>query len=72
MFFPFTESLSQKSHGIAPPKCSGIFDADAAQTLGTMAQQGIRILLGLGIFGTVVEIIKSTYKLLTQGLSAKT
>jgi len=53
-------------------KASGIFDADAAQTLGTMAQQGIRILLGLGIFGTLVEIIKSTYKLLTQGPSAKT
>jgi hypothetical protein len=50
-------------------QASGIFDANAAQTLGTMAQLGIRIALGLGIFGTVVEIIKSIYKLVTQGSS---
>jgi hypothetical protein len=47
-------------------KASGIFDPDTAQTLGTLAQTGIRIALGLGIFGTVVEIIKSAYKLVTQ------
>lgn len=51
-------------------QASGIFDADAAQTLGTMAQTGIRIALGLGIFGTVIEIIKSTYKLFTQRSTA--
>jgi len=49
-------------------QASGILDADAADTLGTMAQQGIRILLGLGIFGSLVEIIKSAYKLVTQRL----
>lgn len=47
-------------------KASGVFDVDTAQTLGSMAQTGIRIALGLGIFGTVVEIIKSLYKLFTQ------
>jgi hypothetical protein len=52
-------------------KASGIFDPEAAQTLGTMARQGIRIVLGLAIFGTVVEIIKSIYKLITQGSSVK-
>jgi hypothetical protein len=52
-------------------KASGIFDPDAAQTLGTMAQVGIRVALGLAIFGTVIEIIKSIYKLITQGSPAK-
>jgi hypothetical protein len=52
-------------------KASGIFDADVAQTLGSMAQLGIRIALGLGIFGTVVEIIKSIYKLATQESTAR-
>jgi hypothetical protein len=47
-------------------QASGVFDADTAQTLGRMAQLGIRIALGLGIFGTVVEIIKTGYKMLTQ------
>lgn len=52
-------------------KAGGIFDdAEAAQILGTMAQQGIRIALSLGIFGTVVEIIKMIYKMVTQGSSA--
>lgn len=44
---------------------SGI-PADAAQTLSVMALQGIRAVLGLAIFGTVVDIIKSVYKLITQ------
>lgn len=52
-------------------KASGIFDADAAHTLGTMAQLGLRIALGLGIFGTVVEIIKSIYKMATHGSTAR-
>jgi hypothetical protein len=51
-------------------EASGIFSADSAQTLGTMAQLGIRIALGLGIFGTGVEIIKSVIKLATQRPSA--
>jgi hypothetical protein len=51
-------------------KASGVFDADTAETLGTLAQTGIRIALGLGIFGTVIEIIKSIYKLATQRSSA--
>jgi hypothetical protein len=54
-------------------KASGIFDdEEAAQTLGVMAQQGIRIALSLGIFGTVVEIIKTIYKMVTQRPSAST
>ncbi len=44
---------------------SGI-PADAAQTLNTLAHQGIRVVLGLGIFGAVVEIIKSGVKMATQ------
>ena len=52
-------------------KASGIFDdAEAAQTLGMLAQQGIRIALSLGILGTVVEIIKTIYKMVTQRSSA--
>lgn len=47
-----------------------IFDADSAQTLGSMAQTGIRIVLGLGIFGSLVEIIKGGYKLVTQRSAA--
>lgn len=47
-------------------KASGIFSAETAQTLGTMAQQGIRVLIGLIIFITVIELIKSIYRLVTQ------
>jgi hypothetical protein len=53
-------------------KASGIFDADTAQTLGTMAQQGIRILIALGIFGNVVEVIKSVSRLAAQGSPTRT
>lgn len=48
----------------------GVFDADTAQTLGTLAQQGIRIVLGLAIFGTVVDIIKSVIKLVRKSTSS--
>ena len=51
-------------------RASGIFDAETAQTLGTLAQLGIRIALGLGIFGTVVELIKAGYKTMIQRPSA--
>jgi len=51
-------------------RASGIFDADTAQTLGTLAQLGIRIALGLGIFGTAVEFIKAGYKTMMQRPSA--
>ena len=51
-------------------KASGVFDLDTAQTLGTMAQQGVRALIGLIIFLTVIEVIKSIYKLVTQRSSA--
>ncbi|RJP52293.1 MAG: hypothetical protein C4557_06400 [Anaerolineaceae bacterium] len=44
----------------------GITDMEAAQKLSGMAHQGIRVVLGLAIFGTVVDIIKSLYKLVTQ------
>jgi len=50
-------------------RTSGIFDTETAQILGTLAQQGIRVALGLGIFGTVVEMIKTVYKMFTQGTS---
>lgn len=51
-------------------RASGIFEAETAQTLGTLAQLGIRIALGLGIFGTVVELIKAGYKTMIQRPSA--
>jgi hypothetical protein len=50
---------------------SGIFDADAAQTLGTMAQAGVRGLIGLIIFITVIDVLKAVYKLITKSSSAK-
>jgi hypothetical protein len=51
---------------------SGIFDANAAQILGTMAQNGVRGLIGLIIFITVIEVIKASYKLIVQSISART
>ncbi|CAG0999603.1 hypothetical protein ANAEL_02854 [Anaerolineales bacterium] len=50
---------------------SGIFDADAAQILGTMAQNGVRGLIGLIIFITMIEVIKASYKLITQNTSTR-
>lgn len=47
-------------------QATGIFEVEAAQKLGELAQNGIRIVLGLAIFGTFVEIIKTAYKLITQ------
>lgn len=44
----------------------GGIDPEAAQRLNTLAHQGIKIVLGLAIFGTVVEVIKSVYKMATQ------
>jgi len=49
---------------------SGVFDADAAQTLGAMAQYGARGLIGLIIFVTAIDVIKAVYKLITQGSPA--
>jgi hypothetical protein len=51
---------------------SGIIDTDAAQILGTMAEYGVRVLIGLIIFLTVVDVIKVFYKLITQRASANT
>ena len=51
-------------------KASGIFDANTAQTLGMMAQQGVRALIGLIILLTVIEVVKAVYKLITQRSSA--
>jgi hypothetical protein len=47
-------------------KATGIFDADTAQTLGTMAQYGVRALIGLIIFITGLDVIKAIYKLITH------
>jgi hypothetical protein len=54
--------------GITPEslQASDVFDADTAQTLGTLAQTAARIALGLGIFGTTIEIIKTAYKMATE------
>ena len=49
---------------------AGGLDADTAQTLGTMAQQGIRALIGLIIFVTLIDVIKAIYKLILQRSSA--
>ena len=48
----------------------GIPDMETAQTLSTLAQQGIRAVLGLGIFGTLVDIIKTIIKLRKQNSQA--
>lgn len=51
---------------------TGTISAETAQTIVPAAQLGVRVLLGLGIFGTTIEIIKSIYKLVTQRSSAGT
>ena len=51
-------------------KASGIFDAETSRILGAMAQQGIRAFIGLIIFLTVIEVIRTIYKLVTQKSSA--
>jgi len=50
---------------------SGILDADSAQILGAMAQNGVRGLIALIIFITGVDVIKTVYKLITQSPSVK-
>ncbi|MBI3162976.1 MAG: hypothetical protein HYZ23_10715 [Chloroflexi bacterium] len=54
--------------GITPESlvASGVFEAESAQHIGGLAQQGIRFVLGIAIFGTVVDIVKTVYKLVTQ------
>ena len=47
----------------------GITDPEAVNILNTLAHQGIKVVLGLAIFGTVVEIIKTVYKMITQKAS---
>lgn len=49
---------------------SGILDADAAQPLGTSAQQGVRILIALIMFLEGIDVVKTSYKLITQRSSA--
>ena len=46
------------------------FDPEAAQILGTMAQQGTQGIIALIMFLTAIDIIKSVYKLITQRTSA--
>jgi len=43
-----------------------VTDFEALGVLENMAGQGMRIVLGLGIFGTTIDIIKSIYKMVTQ------
>jgi hypothetical protein len=50
---------------------TGIFDAESAQILGTMAQDGVRGLIALIIFITGIDVIKAAYKLLTKSSPAK-
>jgi len=47
-------------------KSAGVTDFEALGVLENMAGQGMRIVLGLGIFGTTIDIIKSIYKMMTQ------
>lgn len=44
----------------------GITDPEAVNVLMMLATQGMKFILGIAIFGTVVEIIKSVYKMVTQ------
>ncbi|MFN8413791.1 MAG: hypothetical protein U0Z26_15530 [Anaerolineales bacterium] len=45
---------------------SGQMDAEAVKILGNMAQHGSPILMGLIIFVTIIDIIKTVYKLITK------
>ncbi len=47
---------------------AGIDDAEAIRVLGIMASQGIRIILGLAIFGSVADIIKTGVKIIQKPL----
>jgi hypothetical protein len=54
--------------GVTPEtlQATGVFDIKSAQTLGELAQNGIRGAIGVIIFITLIEIVKSIYKLITQ------
>ena len=45
---------------------AGVTDPEALNILETMANTGTDIVLGLGIFGSIVEIIKIIYKMVTN------
>jgi len=49
---------------------SGMTDAAAAQTISTLAHQGIRVALGLGIFGRFIEIVKMAVDIVKQQSAA--
>jgi hypothetical protein len=59
--------------GVTPEalQATGVFDVESAQTLGQLAQNGIRGAIGVIIFITLIEIVKSIYKLITQRSSAE-
>lgn len=44
----------------------GITDAEAAATLNELIHRAVKFALGFAVLGTVVEIIKSLYKMVTQ------
>lgn len=44
----------------------GISDSEAANSLNMLAHRGIQVALGLAIFGTVIEVIKAVYKMVTR------
>ena len=46
----------------------GIDDPEAVNILMLLAGKGMKFILGIAIFGSVVEIIKSVYKMMTQKL----
>ncbi len=46
-------------------QASGVFNVATAEVIGNMAQTAALIALGLGIFGNIVEIIKTGYKMIT-------
>lgn len=54
--------------GVTPEslQATGVFEAESAQKLGELAQNAIRVALGLAIFGSLIEIMKGIYKLITQ------
>jgi hypothetical protein len=59
--------------GVTPEalQAAGVFGVESAQTLGELAQNGIRGAIGVIIFITLIEIVKSIYKLVTRRSSAE-
>lgn len=47
-------------------QAAGVNDPEVLNILEVMANRGMDIILGLGIFGTLIEIIKSIYKMVTK------